>query len=126
MRGNGKVVISLFTYFVLIMRRIISSSSKDALFLLLIRQVFGPLVYFSIILFSQQVPFSKCFMSRFVKHILRHLSGGILVGKRGLLFNSTVNLVLQRIDENVHSQLREKSNDRLQRLQRGYDLYMCN
>ena len=108
------------------MRRIISSSSKDALFLLLIRQVFGPLVYFSIILFSQQVPFSKCFMSRFVKHILRHLSGGILVGKRGLLFNSTVNLVLQRIDENVHSQLREKSNDRLQRLQRGYDLYMCN
>ena len=29
-------------------------------------------------------------------------------------------LLLQRIDENVHSQLREKNADRLQRLQRGY------
>lgn len=75
MRGDGKVLISLFTYFVLMVRRRISSSIKDALFLLLIRQVFGPLVYFSI-LFSKQVSFSKFFMSRFAKHILRHLSVG--------------------------------------------------
>ena len=37
-------------------------------------------------------------------------------------------LLLQRIDENVHSQLRDKNADRLQRLQRGYVecvLFVC-
>ena len=39
--------------------------------------------------------------------------------KKNLRFYKDL-LLLQRIDENVHSQLREKNADRLQRLQRGY------
>lgn len=53
----------------------------------------------------------------------------ILVNKMSKLISCRIMLskfFFQRIDENVHSQLREKLGDRLQRLQRGYVYSLVN